>query len=100
MAGPLQTVISTAASGDQVWVEKGTYTGNFTAKDGVAVYGGFAGGETSLSQQNVAANPTILDGNNSGTVYTIPISATGTNTLDGFTVQNGNGLQWQRRWGR
>ena len=90
VAGPLQAVINTAVSGDQVWVKFGTYTGNFTAKDGVAVYGGFAGTETMLSQRNVTANPTILDGNNSGTVYTIPSSATGTNTLDGFIVQQGS----------
>ena len=87
----LNGTIHTAVSGDQVWVEAGTYTGNFTASDGVVVYGGFAGTETSISQRNIAANPTILNGagTGSGKVYTIPSSAVGTNTLDGFTVENG-----------
>ena len=86
----VQAGVNAASSGDQVWVAKGTYTENIAAVDGELVYGGFAGTETSLSQRNIAANPTILDGSNSGTVYAIPSSATGTNTLDGFTVQNGN----------
>jgi hypothetical protein len=88
-AGPLQTVVNAAQSGDQIWVEAGIYVGNFTAKDGVAVYGGFAGTETKLSQRNVTANPTYLDANGSGTVYTIPSAAVATNTIDGFTVENG-----------
>ena len=89
MAGPLQATITHAVSGDQVWVKKGIYTGSFTATDGVAVYGGFAGTEMSVSRRNIAANPTILDGNSSGTVYTVPSSAAGTNTLDGFIIQHG-----------
>ena len=54
----------------EVWVAGGTYvptTGtdraiSFVLKTGVAIYGGFAGGETLLSQRNLVANPTILSG--------------------------------------
>jgi hypothetical protein len=46
-----------AVSGDQIWVAMGTYTPttgtnqsvSFLLKNGVAIYGGFAGGETALS---------------------------------------------------
>ena len=57
-------------SGDEVWIAGGTYleTGVFNVKNGVSVYGGFAGTETSPSQRIVGAKPweftnaTILDG--------------------------------------
>jgi predicted outer membrane repeat protein len=52
-----------------VWVAKGTYkpaasdrSASFQPKEGVGVYGGFAGSETSLSQRDWVANPTILSG--------------------------------------
>ena len=54
----------------EVWVAAGTYkptTGtdrsiSFKMKNGVAVYGGFAGNENDLSDRDIAANPTILSG--------------------------------------
>ncbi len=54
----------------QIWVAAGTYhpsdTGNVTAtlrmKADVAIYGGFAGGESDVSQRDWVANPTILSG--------------------------------------
>jgi hypothetical protein len=65
----LQTAITTAASGDQIWVQPGTHiphasdhTVSFTLKNGVAIYGGFAGTETLLSQRKPAVNITILSG--------------------------------------
>lgn len=57
---------------DQIWVSAGTYkpslpfgSGNlatFTLPSNVAIYGGFSGNETSLSQRNVASNQTVLSG--------------------------------------
>ncbi len=62
--------LSIANMGDQVWVEVGTYAENVTVPDGVALYGGFAGGETSLSQRNVRANvTTISDSAGAGRVH-------------------------------
>ena len=64
----LQTALTGAASGDQIWVAAGVYkpgaarTDTFQLKTGVAVYGGFAGTETLLSERNPAANVTILSG--------------------------------------
>jgi HYR domain/Right handed beta helix region len=54
----------------EIWVARGTYrprphqrsgrTSGFRIGENVAVYGGFAGGETSLTQRNPRANVTIL----------------------------------------
>lgn len=71
----LQQAFVVATNGDEIWVAKAVYypdnggpypldsrAANFTLKNGVKVYGGFAGTETSLSQRNIDANPTILSG--------------------------------------
>ncbi len=76
-------VIADCARGvvKEVWVAAGIYrpdfnvatgihTGNrnasFRLRDGLAIYGGFAGGETALDQRNVQANETILSGDLAG----------------------------------
>jgi predicted outer membrane repeat protein len=102
----LQSALGFAVSGDQIWVAAGTYkpTGgtnravSFTLKNGVAVYGGFAGTETSLSQRNITANVTILSGDigtavtKSDNSYHVVNGGTTDNTaiLDGFTITAGN----------
>jgi hypothetical protein len=66
----LQTALARAVSGDEIWVQMGVhypgaagnYTATFTLKNGVALYGGFAGTETSRDERNWRANPTILSG--------------------------------------
>ncbi len=66
----LQDALAAAVSTDQVWVAEGVYypgsagdrTATFTLKTGVAIYGGFDGTETRLSDRDIAANPTILSG--------------------------------------
>ncbi|MFH1378536.1 MAG: right-handed parallel beta-helix repeat-containing protein [Planctomycetota bacterium] len=94
--------------GDSIWVAAGTYTPDaavttvyFTMKSSQKWYGGFAGTETLLTQRNPAVNLTRLSGDllgndqpnfvnysdNSGRVVTGATSA----TIDGFTVQGGNG---------
>lgn len=100
-----------------VWVANGTYFPNTGAsavnardsslrilRNGIKVYGGFAGGETSLSARNIAANPAILSGDigtpadSTDNVYHVmtvvssaatPIIDT-TTVVDGFTVTRGN----------
>ncbi len=56
---------------NQVWVKRGVYrpttlaadtAATFQLKYGVSLYGGFAGGETTLEQRDPSANPTILSG--------------------------------------
>ena len=110
----LQSLISSSAPGSQIWVQAGTYkpvampAGSiggtpprnyaFTLKNGVAVYGGFAGTETLLSQRNVTLNTTILSGdigianNINDNCYHVVLSPANNNTavLDGFTISGGN----------
>ena len=71
----LQSALLAAASGAEVWVAAGRYTpapasGNraatFQLKNGVAIYGGFAGTETARSQRNWADNVVILSGDLNG----------------------------------
>ena len=84
-----------------VWVAAGTYYGDtlsenaFTMRDGVSVYGGFAGNEPAdydLSLRDFETNATILDGQNARRVLYNPYfySDTTTTIWDGFVIQNGN----------
>jgi len=87
----LQSALTAAQSGDQIWVAAGRYVGNFTLALGVQVYGGFAGTENELTQRDWKINETILDGNQTGSVVTSPPGATATTRIDGFTITNGSG---------
>lgn len=112
----LQTALNGATSGSEIWVASGTHkpasgtdrTATFQLKDGVALYGGFAGTELTRDQRNPTANLTVLSGdidnNDSQTpVITNPVTVTGNTTnsyhvvtgatgatLDGFTITAGN----------
>ena len=99
----LQSAINTATSGDEIWVAAGTYTpgttreDSFQLKDGVTIYGAFAGTEDSLDQRDIKTNVTILSGDigttndNSDNSHTVvKLSSNSTATLDGFTIQDGN----------
>ncbi len=95
-------------SGDQVWVAKGSYrpgsgrADTFQLKDGVGVYGGFAGFEDpfsfTLNQRNIVVNETILEGEigapgPSDNVFHVVTASNVARSavLDGFTVARGNG---------
>jgi len=71
----LQKALSVAVTGDEIWVAKAVYypdnggsypldsrDSTFILKNGVKVYGGFAGTESSLTQRNITVNATILSG--------------------------------------
>jgi hypothetical protein len=88
--------IAVAGPADEIWVATGFYHEHIhnrvvgeQAVD-VALYGGFAGWETSRDQRDWNANPTVLHGSNSGTVVTITNSAGPATRIDGFYVTGGN----------
>ncbi|MCH6259138.1 hypothetical protein MLD52_21455 [Puniceicoccaceae bacterium K14] len=95
--------------GDEVWIEGGTYypddgttvteedrEASFTLVDGVTLYGGFEGTETSLDGRNVEANVSILSGEiiagdsnqNAWSIHVLRTS--GFSILDGIVVEKGN----------
>lgn len=84
----------------QIWVAEGTYKPGdssdktFAIPDGVSVYGGFEGTETSITLRDYNENKTILDGyigeNEYGQDRSSKVVTMGDETLlDGFTVKNG-----------
>jgi predicted outer membrane repeat protein len=89
----LQSALTAAVDGDEIWVAAGTYVENIRLKDGVALYGGFYGNETELSQRNWNVNETIIDGNKQGSVVTSPSGTKETTRIDGFTIRNGQAIR-------
>lgn len=103
--GTLTEALAQAQAGDVIWVAAGTYTptntadrtASFEIKDGVKVYGGFAGTETSLAQRASKLNKTILSGeigkpgiaDNTYNVLYIE-NATANTVVDGFIITAGN----------
>jgi len=105
----LQTALTTAGTGSEIWAAAGAYkpaadptdrAATFQLKAGVAVYGGFAGGESSLEERNPGTNLTILSGdlngddeadpaNNGENSYHVVTGADGA-LLDGVTITAGN----------
>jgi hypothetical protein len=123
----LQTALEGAKAGDEIWVAGGVYTptaktpqadprnATFQLMNGVALYGGFAGNETSRDERNWEENITILSGDIDGNditengVITDTANIKGENSyhvvtgsgtddtaiLDGFTITGGqaNGME-------
>jgi parallel beta-helix repeat protein len=91
----VQEGVDAAAPGDQVWVAKGEYRENIVLTgekgNGVALYGGFRGGEARLEQRDRKANPAVLDGKGAGSVIKIVGCPDPATRVDGFTIRNGNG---------
>lgn len=121
----IQAALNITVSGNQVWVKTGTYyptviPAGLTAgapnspvsnrdktlllKDGVKLYGGFTGTESTLAERIPGSNRTIIDGD-IGTpgdstdncyhlmVYLGSYSSSGV-TIDGFTLRNGTAGTW------
>jgi len=124
----LQATINASAPNDAVWVAAGTYKPTlgpfgvvpsdprdktFYVKDGVKIYGGFAGTETLLSERNITANITTLSGDfnsndavsgsgstlsitgNTENAYHVVLASAPTSgglgvTVDGFSIIGGN----------
>lgn len=109
----LRPALDAALPGDELWVAQATYvpgptaasSDTFLMKSGVALYGGFAGVETSRAQRDWAAHPTVLSGdvgqddvytptwnigtsNSAHVVTALGVDATA--VLDGFVVRAGH----------
>jgi len=90
-------MIDASISGDQVWVVGGTYplSATLTMKNGVNVYGGFYGNETSINARQKGTNPwdftypTILHGQNARQVLNQPAIFATETTWDGVTITGG-----------
>ena len=120
----LQAALTAASSGTEIWVAEGLYkpttstdrSASFNLKNGVEVYGGFAGAETLRTQRDITAHQTILSGDLNGDDTTdasgvmldwadtprtesddnsyrvvMAWSVNSTAVLDGFTITSGFG---------
>lgn len=112
----LKMATAQAIKGDEIWVAKGIYypdegpntidndrTSSFKLVNGVAIYGGFSGNETLLSERNFKLNKTTLSGdlqkndtqdfysNKSDNAYHVMVNnaVDASTLLDGFTISGG-----------
>jgi uncharacterized repeat protein (TIGR01451 family) len=102
----LQPALTSVISGQELWVAAGEYYamppgGNrlvsFQLRNGVALYGGFGGGETDRSQRNASVHPTVLHGQPDKTILPSEHVVNGSGVdasavLDGFRVTDGYAL--------
>lgn len=87
----LQGAINSATSGQDIWFAAGTYIGGITMRNGISLYGGFAGTETDRAQRNINLNKTIINGSNNGAVVNA-VNLLSNTVIDGFTIQKGQYL--------
>jgi len=104
-SGDLAALLQKAQPGDMIWVAQGVYrptttadrTISFVIKDGIQLYGGFKGGETSLNQRSWNQYITILSGeigepgvqdNSYNVLYSRNVGPT--TIVDGVLVTGGN----------
>ena len=90
--------IQAGNANDEIWVAAGVYNERIRNKVAgglsvdMALYGGFAGSESSRDERNIAANVTILDGGAGGSVVTIDSLAGPQMRIDGFRIRNGQAI--------
>ena len=109
----LQYLLSLLTMGGEIWLKEGTYKpgtdrdSTFRLRDGIAMYGGFAGTEASRDQRDPAAHVTILSGDLNGddnsniafdeptraenAIHVVSSGFVGSSAiLDGLTISGGN----------
>ncbi len=98
----LQSAIAGAAYGDTIWVAEGIYypttttdrSASFLLKNGIKIFGGFTGTETSLLDRDLSIHHTVLSGDigQPGNVFDNAFhvlfgrGVDSTTVLDGFTI--------------
>ncbi len=85
----LTSAIEKAQAGDQIWVAKGVYSESIVLKEGVEIYGGFAGTESALSMRDFEMNETTLNGDFRGRVVSQLYPFAAPAVLDGFIITGG-----------
>ncbi len=94
----LTDALAASGSGDQLWVAKGVYVpdtpagrgATFTIPNGVGVYGGFSGGESSLAQRGDPLDPETTLSGQGVSYHVVSIFNAGPGTvLDGFFIIRG-----------
>lgn len=83
--------IGSAAGSDEIWVARGTYFGHVMLKPDVALYGGFAGTESTRAERNWTNHLSVIWGTTNKAVVTITNAGPATR-LDGFSIGGGNGI--------
>ena len=109
----LQDALSAAAAGDEIWVAEGVYqpdrgggrmagdwSASFSLKNGVGLYGGFAGHEVSREERGPAGRSTVLSGaidSNVSNRSLHVVTARDLNAsavLEGFVIRNGRAIRF------
>lgn len=113
-AGNLQTAIDAAQAGDEIWVAQGEYvpeklikstkktSKSFILKDGVSLYGGFAGNEASKDDRaledvngtKLYKNKTVLNANDEVADVWVRANEAGTTSRYTWEMEEGAGKQW------
>ena len=104
-AGNIQSMIDASTTGHQVWISGGTYLlpSTLEMKEGVNIYGGFFGNETSINARPKSdldengiieawefTNATVLDGQGTFQVLRQNTDFTVETIFDGVTITKGN----------
>ncbi len=96
----IQPAVDIAANngGGEIWVAQSVYTSTsdpvLTMKSSVALYGGFAGMESSRMERNWVEHPVIID----GAGYRRCVHGADDAILDGFSARNGFGSRSDNRY--
>ncbi len=91
----IAAAVSAAAFGDEVWVAAGVYTTPVSLRSGVAVYCGFAGGESSRDKRDPVANPVTLTVPGPGPAVYIYAGASVFTRIEGLRISGcgGDGIR-------
>jgi predicted outer membrane repeat protein len=93
-ATAFKTIESALAScATEIWIASGTYiapNGGYSMKNGVAIYGGFAGTETSLNQRDSRAHETIIHNNQNIYAFSNYGPLNNSARLDGVVIEGCN----------